>query len=144
MSILIFIIYQLITWNREVLTPLTDLKQDINLLNIPLRIFKKFLTVEINKVYGCDLRINRSRSGPSDSLKMQGSIILDTHSDDDSEIDSLLNDINFQFYNSNLFYNNSLTYGLGSNYPLCINDSKNTILEEIYTFDFQANYFLEQ
>jgi hypothetical protein len=42
-------------------------------------------------------------------------------------------------------YNHSLTYGLGSaNNQYLTGESKTSILEDVYTFDFQAKYFLEQ
>ena len=46
----------------------------------------------------------------------------------------------------NFFYNNlDCGLGLGNNYPsFKSSESKTSVLEDVYTFDFQANYFLEQ
>ena len=52
----------MITWNREVAIPLTDLKQEKNVLNSSLKMFKKLLTSDINKVYGRDVRAVKSKS----------------------------------------------------------------------------------
>ena len=41
---------------------------------------------------------------------------------------------------SNFYGNNSLNFGLG-NQTVCIPDH---VLEDVYTFDFQARYFMEQ
>lgn len=135
-----------IIWNREVNIPLTDLKMEKNLLSLSLKIFKKFFTVEINKVYGCDIRINRAKSDPLGNFKKNKNIVnvdMETHSEDGGflEEESLLNEESMPI---NMHTNaNSLTCGLGSNFPI-IQDSKTSILEDVYTFDFQAKYFLEQ
>jgi hypothetical protein len=149
-----FSIYRLmiIIWHREVTTPLTDLKNEKNFLNIILKTFKRFLTVEINKVYGCDIRTNRAKSDPPhnwgncNSLKNENEkekylLIVECQSDDgELFINQYDNHAGLNY--ASLFSNNNLNCGLGNNF--CITDSKTSILEDVYTFDFQAKYFLEQ
>jgi len=127
-------------WNREVLTPLTDLKSETNMLNVTLKIFKQNLIMEINKLYGYDIRINRSKPEVLDLDAFK----LESKFEKENDIDLIAIDGDFKVYNSNLFYNNQMPYELGSQYPIFINESKNNVMEDIYSFDFQANYFLEQ
>jgi hypothetical protein len=153
----------MITWNREVTIPLTDLKQEKNLLNRTLKLYKRFITNELNKVYGFDIRVCKSKSDPPEYFgannifkdKEKDCITLGTQSEDDLYREMEFNNFNAihklsngknNLNNLNAFnsIHNSLSYGLGSGYQICIPDSKSSILEDVYTFDFQARYFLEQ
>mgnify|MGYP007031242528 FL=1 len=119
-----FSIYRLmmIIWNREVNSLLTDLKQEKNLVDIYLRLFQKVLLNEVNKAYGYDVRMYRDKS--SDQVKKKSGHIIEYTT---SYCDLSLCD----------GYDNTLSLGLG-------NPKRSSILEDIYTFDFQANYFIEQ
>jgi hypothetical protein len=139
-----FSIYRMmiIIWNREVNNRLTDLKNDKNLINTSLRTLRKLLTTDINKSYGLDVRINKSRSAPQDlfsyqKLNFQDCINFESLSDDESPLVKKIND-HTQNYN---FCNQSLGYSLGNLHSM---ESKLSVTEEVYCFDFQAKYFLEQ
>jgi hypothetical protein len=151
-----FSIYRLmiIIWHREVTSPLTDLKQKNNLLNIVLKTFKSFLSAELNKAYGCDVKKNKSKSFPAENfckelLKEEeegDEINLDIQSDDGC-LTLSVGGCNPTTNNFNHYNNHLLNFGLGNNFPNCYESScsnKISILEEIYTFDYQAKYFLEQ
>jgi hypothetical protein len=114
----------MIIWNREVNSLLTDLKQEKNLIEIYLRIFQKMLLNEVNKAYGYDVRIYRDKSCDQVKKRSSNQII---------EYTSCYSDMNLVTDN----YDSMLSLGLG-------NLKKSSILEDIYTFDFQANYFIEQ
>lgn len=124
-----------IIWNREVATPLSDFKQDNNLLTRTLKMFKKYINSEINKAYGYDVK---SKSVPLFENKKLIDLDLDlikTQSEDNEII---------MCCNKKL---NSLSYELGNNfnnYQSQSKEDKNNMLEEVYTFDFQAKYFIEQ
>lgn len=125
----------MITWNREVSSPLTDLNKERNLITIYLNTFKSFLTTEVNKVYGCDMSINKSRSErcfTSKIIPVKDTLEL---------IKSQSNDVDLSTRTFDLYNNQILSLGLGS--PQ-LTDNKTSILDDIYTFDFQARYFLEQ
>jgi hypothetical protein len=112
----------MIIWNREVNLHLTDLKQEKNLVEIYLRYFQKMLLNEVNKTYGYDVRAFRDKS--CDQVKKNTRLI---------EFTTSFCDLSLECDN----YDSMLSLGLG-------NPKQNSILEDIYTFDFQANYFIEQ
>jgi hypothetical protein len=121
----------MIIWNREVNSHLTDLKSEKNLINIYLKLFQKIIVNEVNKSYGFDVRVFRDKSAEQglkkkDMIEYQTSfcdLCLDIHSS--YPCDSML------------------SIGLG-NMVVSNNERKNTILDYVYTFDFQAKYFVEQ
>lgn len=159
-----FSIYRLmiIIWHREVTTPLCDLKQKNNILSIVLRIFKSYMSTELNKVYGCDLKKNKSKSFPPEKF-LNENCLAETEKDEiNLEIqsdDGIGYDLNVKSWNSGKFgktnlynnYNNCLlNFGLGNNFNHLNENSyytnigsKISIFEEIYTFDYQAKYFIE-
>jgi hypothetical protein len=113
------------------------------LVNLSLKIFKTNFLSEISKLYGCDIRLNKNHSDPPDDNKRNDYLrtsLSDSFSDD--EINFLtktnLNDNILYYSNSSIFLKNE------NNYQLYGTENKHSILEEVYTFDFQAKYFLEQ
>jgi hypothetical protein len=112
----------MIIWNREVNSLLTDLKQDKNLVEQYLKLFQKLLLNEVNKAYGYDVRMYRDKS--CDQVKKNSHVIEFTTSYCDLSLE-------------NNSYDSMLSLGLG-------NLKSSSILEDIYTFDFQAKYFIEQ
>jgi hypothetical protein len=112
----------MIIWNREVNSLITDIKQDKNIVDIYLRLFQKMLLNEVNKAYGYDVRMYRDKS--CDQVKKNNHVIEYTTSYCDLSLNC----------NS---YDSMLSLGLG-------NPQNSSILEDIYTFDFQAKYFIEQ
>jgi hypothetical protein len=124
----------MIIWNREVNAFMTDLKQEKNLVGLYSKLFTKVLISEVNKAYGMDVRTYREKSDIS-SKKHNVDFIEHQTSFTDLSLDSYQN-TPLYFYNDK----NLLSLGLGVN----VTDTKNTILEDVYTFDFQARYFIEQ
>jgi hypothetical protein len=129
----------MIIWNREVTTPLCDLNSQKDLLHSILKIAKNYLKLEVNKIYGSEIFFNRVQSGELKksalTLQIDGKeeVPIETNSDDGW---------NFNCSNHN-YYNHSLTSNLGIE-DLMFGENKVSALDEVYTFDFQAKYFLEQ
>lgn len=127
-----FSIYRLmiIIWNREVLAPLTDLKSESNLVNKILCIYQSSLVNDINNAYGEDIRINRSKSSDSDLCHRKSEVIYCDMKSDNCE---------FQI-------SDFLNVGLGN--TLSVNPPEfgrqTSIMQDIYTFDFQSKYFLDR
>ena len=121
----------MIIWNREVNSHLTDLKNEKNLINVYLKLFQKILINEVNKSYGYDVRTYRDKSAG------QGFIKKNT-----IEYQTCFCDISIDIH-SLYPCDNMLSLGLG-NMVVSNNEIKNSILDDIYTFDFQAKYFVEQ
>jgi hypothetical protein len=124
----------MILWNREVNSLMTDLKQEKNLISLYSKLFKKILISEVNKAYGFDVRVYREKSDMS----------YNKHSVDLLEHQTSFTDLSLDSYHNSPLYiydKNMLSLGLGVNN---VNDTKTSILEDVYTFDFQARYFIEQ
>ena len=121
----------MIIWNREVNSHLTDLKGEKNLINIYLKFFQKIMVNEVNKLYGFDVRIYRDKSA-GQGLKYKNTV----------EYQTSFCDLSLDMHSS-YPCDSMLSLGLG-NMVVSNNELKNSILDDIYTFDFQAKYFVEQ
>jgi hypothetical protein len=113
---------------------MTDLKQEKNLISLYSKLFTKVLIGEVNKAYGFDVRSYREKSDVSPK-KLNIDFIEHQTSFTDLSLDSYQN-TPLHFYDKHM-----LSLGLGVHQ---VNDSKCSILEDVYTFDFQARYFIEQ
>ena len=150
-----FSIYRLmiIIWNREVLSPLSDLKHEKNIINRTLRIYKKLFTLEINKLYNCDVRVNKNKIELQKKISYENSESLpedDLNLYIEQDLSHLLvnNNLSISFNKKNKNQNElyfPLQSNLGNTYSINLfNESKYSIHEDIYTFEFQARYFIEQ
>jgi hypothetical protein len=123
-----FSIYRLmiIIWHREVTTPLTDLKNKNNLISLTLKMFKRKFLSEINKIYNFDLRINKSNSDPN---QIRDAYNKECYSDSET-----------------LFANDDycLGIGLGNNENLIRSNSKTYFIDDVYSTEYQINYYLEK
>ncbi len=150
----------MVIWNREVTSILTDLKFEKNLVNLISKIMKKYLNFEVNSILAANspiLHIQKNKSDPGKHNQTSGGKIKipeDTPRFSTDSIDLRIEQStdNVSEYNGWIgskdqnYYNHSLTCGLGIDSNLfCHNEeSKETVLDEVYKFEFQANYFLEQ
>lgn len=125
----------MLIWNREVLTPLNDKTlDDQTLVNRVLKTFNKFLINDINKSCGVDFKPNSKICGFNDK---ESSIEL---------IDSELSLYNDYFENSSKHYSNASTICSSvdsMNGGVNILNNKN-LYDEMNSFEFQAQYFIEQ
>lgn len=127
-----FSIYRLmiVIWHREVTTPLTDLKYKNNLISLTLKIFKRKFLSEINKIYNFDLRINKSNSDPHEIKEIKHN--NECYSDSET------------IFAKDDYYNDFLGIGLGNNENFSRSDSKTLFLDDVYSQEYQTNYFLER
>lgn len=131
--------------------PLTDLKFNKNLVNMTSKIFKKFLTIEANNLHNHQnklLHIQKIKSDPGPGKKVSTPYEENMSIDIDLKIEQSNGDLMdiFNAPKNQNFYNHTLTCGLGVDCNLFSNEteSKTSILDEVYKFDFQAKYFIEQ
>jgi len=157
----------MLIWNREVLNPLNDLTEDKNLVNKILKTYNKFLLSDINKVCSVDFRTNiKLMKGNSnekdccfDLLDNDSSLFMDKS---DVNISKLFNDVSCSSVLGNTLdsqshFNGNNQHGkiisnCGSTMCSSVDSQNGGILnnkninfnDEINSFEFQAQYFLEQ
>jgi hypothetical protein len=109
-----------------------------NVLSLCIRNYKKYLTDELNKHCGYDIRSNRLNIEPDlFYIKQVSENFIDLDPSSDNEI------IQSYSYKGNNYVNKLLDneYGIMNT---TADASKLHILEEVYTPEYQASYFLEQ
>lgn len=121
----------MIVWQREVMAPLHDKSDDKNLVNKLLKTFNKFLLSDINKICGVDLRSNvKIANTERDVLEIV-----------DSDISLFAENSDFSKVYSNASTLCSSLDGTQTSHTILSNKN---IYDEMNSFEFQAQYFIEQ
>lgn len=146
----------MIIWNREVLSPLNEKTYDKNLVKKILKTYNKFLLQDINKVCYTDFKptINlASEMGCGESFDFCEESICHSYLEEKSWNGSgSTNDSNSHYHTAG----NGRGYNSNGGSTICSSmDSQNlnsgsnilnnkNVYDELNSFEFQAQYFIEQ
>ena len=152
----------MIIWFKEVIQPLLDPRSDRNLLTCYGKIYRKFFLNEISKFNDCDLNINKNFDFNNGSNYNNFNQIRNSNNcffNDEGKISYSPRNIEDDI-GSDLFSNEDESNFLGpwDISKISINKDGNTNSmtnpfkpkekicwqEDVYSFDFQARYFLEK